>query len=1138
MRRTPQRALCLLALVLVAANGVLAEGVKEDYTSPRLVVPYCRVKPTIDGVVDEQEWQGAASVDALQTTRQTISARSSRFWLMWDEDNLYLAMRSPLRAKERVVQRLRHRERDETVIFDDCYELWFDVGARTAGGLECMVQYLGNFAGARYDALHIPMIGARQLDYSTGWAPRNRITPDGRAWEMEVRVPRASIRQDAPFAQGSRLLCLLARNYKRPWEQSSFEGSGAFDARELYTRLTLSKTAPAVHLLGVRDLKERTFGLDLAVFAPAHGPAGDLFDPNAGPAALGLAPGGAAQADAAVSWSFESDSGLRREGKIDLEPGKLVRITPGLDLDQPGKGRFRLRVLSGDARETYLDWCSQRQFGSFKAYDNAMKDSGEDIAVKLVFNPVKGYLRVTGDFIDFERRDKIERCQVTVTDSQGNVLAKRAVALDKLAYVSDTVPLGELGAGKYNADLACFVADGKELVRRQSSFTKKNHRQEFAWWDTPHGKIDRVLSPWTPVEYAAGNVKVWGRRVSVGAAGLPATIRSQERELLAGPTRLEIKEAGGAWVGAGPAALKTISRADHLVEIEARSRLAGLEAQSRVTTEFDGMYRVELTLRPKQPLAVDGLRMVVPLRQAAATFIHASGRGIRTGFDYGFLPKDKQGRIWDCLRVDGQPMAKGSFIPYVWIGDSRGGLCWFADSDRGWEPSDETPAIEVRREQPDVVDLVFNLISSAVTVGAPRTIVFAFQATPVKPLFRGWRMDPWWCGDTFEDWSGTKPKLGVERINAPLHFPVDLEYSRERVETWHSKFNNYTFGIAKYRALAVPYGRHNQLFPRYMPEARYFAEHWQAAGSWHIRYDKTLTDYMVHHLAEWAKEAGIDGYYSDNVRPEPCFNAAAGRAYRLPNGQLQPSYNMFGVRRFFLRMRAAFAEQGKHNKIVIHTTHNLIIPWLGVGDIAYDGESNVIYPDSGQDFMDKWSLERLRLDYHGQWGVAVNFMQEYQGKWERPKLLKAMRAYTGAVILHDALPSGNANAMNQPVWIGRDRFGIEAGDVEFIPYWEQDRGIACAVKNVHVAAWKRPGKVLLAVVNWGEKTTADVVLDAKALGLPEADAWEVVDAEAGTSIRRGKEVHWDAAAQGPVTRAANRLSVPVERHDYRQLLVK
>jgi len=336
------------------------------------------------------------------------------------------------------------------------------------------------------------------------------------------------------------------------------------------------------------------------------------------------------------------------------------------------------------------------------------------------------------------------------------------------------------------------------------------------------------------------------------------------------------------------------------------------------------------------------------------------------------------------------------------------------------------------------------------------------------------------------------------------------------------------------------------VFPRWEPAARYFQEHWESSRSWHLYYDRTLTDYIVHNLSEWCRQTGIEGYYSDNAHPAICDNIEAGRGYRLGDGRVQPVFNMFGVRRYFLRVRAAFAEQGAAGKIVIHTTHNLVAPWLGAHDIAYDGEHNVITPEMDRDFMDLWSLERLRAIYGPQWGVAFNFMHEYQGRWEPRRLAKAYRAYQGMVILHDALPSGNAGPPGQPLWIARDRFGIEADDVTFLPYWDRASGLACPAEGVHLAGWLRPGRLLLAVVNTGEAAEAVVRLDAAKLGLGEPGGWTVADAEAGCKVAewvgegkdRRREVVWDADAR-PAIRHDGRgtLTVPVERHDFRQVVI-
>jgi hypothetical protein len=614
---------------------------------------------------------------------------------------------------------------------------------------------------------------------------------------------------------------------------------------------------------------------------------------------------------------------------------------------------------------------------------------------------------------------------------------------------------------------------------------------------------------------------VWGRTMEAGAGGLPSQVTTQGCPLLAQPVTLTGETADGKAVRLQGGDFRVVSRADHRVVAEGTGSVGGLDVRSRVTVEFDGLYKVEMDLAPRQATALKALRLVIPFRPEAAQYLHASGEGIRYGFDARYVPAAGKGRLWDCRRVDGQHMAVGSFIPFVWVGGAGGGLAWFADSDEGWVPNNDAPAIEVRRDRKGSVDLVLNLISSPFTFDQPRRVVFGLQATPVKPMHKGWRTDKWWCDHTFRDFSGVAARTGnwTSIIWQAVPYPLDVEQSRKHVEQWHQR-GDY----------AVPYFENNNM-GAFRPEPGYFGEQWKAGIGGMLWFEDSLQDFIVHNLGEWARTCGIDGFYVDNVRPEPCDNIDAGRGYRLPDGRIQPTYQIFDVRRYYLRMRAAFIEAGKNPpKIVLHMTHNMVIPWLGAADIAYDGEANVIFPEMHKDFMDAWPLERLRLDYPGQWGVAVNFMSEFQGDWSRDKerLERAQRSYQGAILLHDALPVGGG-PWDPGVLKMRKQFDVDAEGARFIGYWDADAGLSCKLKGVYLAGWQRSGerprsgKLLLLVVNWSdEDVVAPVRIDAEKLDLPRPGDWKVTDAAGGQAL--------EASRRGVI-------QVRVPRHDFRHVVV-
>ena len=1082
--KTKQIATSIMMLAALS-NGIA--GVRDGYKTPTLVVPYATVKPVIDGTINDAEWQGAVSVNALQTTNKQVSPRQTRFWLMWDEDNIYLAMRSPLRAGERLIQNLRDTTRDINVVFDDSYEIFFDVGTTSPDGQPVFFQYLANFAGGHYRVMHEPAVGNSRLGWKANWTVQSRLTPDGLNWEMEAVIPRQGMFRTKPFADRDTLTLLMARDYKKPWEQNSFEGTGDFSARDTFSKVVLSKSAPAIHLLRVADPQAKTFGLELAAFG---------------------------QTDAKLAWSFESDGGITKNGTFDVAKGKLVSATgTALDFDKvPEKGQpvgsYRIRVTSVDGKTTYLDWAATRQFGNLTTLALDHPDSNDRIILNLALNPVNDYARVTGDFIDFDQRGQIDRCDVVVLDAAGKKLAQQSYKLDEIAYVRGLLPLTGLPEGKYSAKLSVIGKNGAVLREVNSEFSKEDPAKKFKWWNTTAGNIEKVLPPWTPVKVKGQELAVWGRTMTIGTAGLPAQVVSQGRALFAAPAVLRAEFADGKAVDAKGGAAKIVSAVDHRVVADSRATLGKLAIASRVTTEFDGMYKVELTLTPTGKADVKSLKMVVPLDSGIAGYVFGKGEGIREGFDMGSLPQEKTGTIWDCRKVGSQAMVVGSFIPYVWVGNTEAGLCWFADSDRGWVPSPTTPAIELVRTGKSV-EMVFNLIAEAFTIDAPRTITFAFQASPAKALQGDWRANRWWCGDTF-GWgggcwvypTGKGSTIWQSRPNTTI---PDL--CRKKADERH-----------KGGGLAVPYFEYNTMTDA--GEQAYFGEAWKTSSG-PLFYGKSLTDYIIWNLDDWIKSCGIDGWYLDNVRPVTCDNIDAGRGYRLADGRVQPEFNMFGMREFFLRLRAVFQENGKNGVIVNHMTNNQILPWNAPVDVAYDGELHVIYPEMGKDFMDCWSLERLFMDVPGIWGINVNFMNEYQGQWQPEALRKALRAYSGAVLMHDALPTGNSGS-HGPIMVARERFGIAGADVTFIGYWKKNSGLACPTKNVYLAGWVKPGKALVGVVNWGEKADADVRLDLKKLGLPAT--CKAMDAEKPeTQLAIGGD---------------GKLTVPVERHDFRLIIVE
>ena len=206
-------------------------------------------------------------------------------------------------------------------------------------------------------------------------------------------------------------------------------------------------------------------------------------------------------------------------------------------------------------------------------------------------------------------------------------------------------------------------------------------------------------------------MKIEGREVScvlrtyrVGDTGLPDSIVVKGEEILAAPAVFELA-VGGSLTEVKPlGSVKFGKTIDAGTSWQARASGGGVTIASDVKFEFDGMAHYELTVAPASgPSTVDRLALAIPLKAQHGDKIHALPLGGNfRDYEVSWQLSAKDGVIWESKtgfpRGAHKPTV-GSFAPMVWLGGLVRGLCYFADSDRGWVPSDKHPAITVTRDK-------------------------------------------------------------------------------------------------------------------------------------------------------------------------------------------------------------------------------------------------------------------------------------------------------------------------------------------------------------------------------------------------------------------------------------------------------
>ena len=629
----------------------------------------------------------------------------------------------------------------------------------------------------------------------------------------------------------------------------------------------------------------------------------------------------------------------------------------------------------------------------------------------------------------------------------------------------------------------------------------------------------KLIAPWTPVTVKTNapgvEIGVWGRTHKLTNV-LPSSVVTAGGEILAAPIRLVGKVSGKPieWKRGGNFVFCADKSHAIVTGWQAGDDLI-VDTTTRV--EFDGLMRVDLVVLPQHKMTpkIEQLWLEVPIKRERASLFH-------------YFPGQ-----WGKSKNSGELPESGltlPFKPFVWLGREDSGLGWFAESDKGWQPQAADRAIEIVPQGNEVL-LRIRLLDS--TVKLPITFTFGFQATPVKPWpkdFHEWRIwhvpqlgvgltlpipKEWWlCHRAFPDRNPLAvldrgAQLGAKTVvfhedwapiqNYPMTFPEN-DFKRI-VSACHQRgmkvlvYHGYEFSplapewAELHDEILVKNSKGNITPGWYRhPEQRDFQ----------VCYNSIWRDRLADGIEQARKRYGFDGVYLDGtVEPWACCNERHGCGYRAADGTLRPTYPIFGVRQFMLRLYGMIHPRG--GLINAHQSTCCVTPTLAFADSYWDGEQFAGGELSG-DPLKALPLGALRAEFMGRnFGVPCEFLA-----YERPPQWTFDHALAFSM-LHDVRvrPCGIASLEKMsPIWNAMTRFGT--GKAEWYPYWETKPLVSAQPESVKVSLYARPGakgkggRALLIVSNLSadQPVTAQVTVDFASIGVAANTATDALTREA------------------------------------------
>lgn len=1073
--------------------------------APVLAVPRMSAAPVIDGAINADEWKESLVISGVADQGNNILIpRPTSYYLGWDSGHLYLAARTYIRAGYK--PRAGGRSPNMAGVGDDGLELVIKPMGKNlpVNNLQASFKFMLNSLGYTGDNTKLDL--GQQLK---SWMPKfvivTRMTepgsaPNGGRWlEIEMSSVPADFELVGDNTVGDEWRLMLGMNqFSTSWLQaripcvgSYFEAGGAG-----YCRVRLVEKTPAVQMKmdSLSNLaSDGTAALVISAFNPG----------------------------AATELSIDLDIAgkiVRKETlKLDAKATAEWSLNEKLPADVKN-GKMSLTVRQGPS--PLLSYNVFFKVGYMAGILNpAPPTDPRKFLFNATFNPSRNWLQLIADSYYLPVPSAAKSVAYRVIPVGGDKPLAEGVLTDPAEwYFSTLLKLPEIQPGEYEVEAVMQMADGTSLDPARVRFTKKDEAKAFPeWWGKNYGNTERVLPPFTAMKQEGDAITCWGRSYRLNALGLPKEITSQNESVTAAPARLVVVKNGVESVIPLDTAATITDAKDWRVSFNGTSQGGGLKFSAAGWVEQDGLVYVDLTYGSdgSAPVEIDALRIEYPLDAKQAESLVCFGPGNNFSSKTALiLPQGdaaKDGFVWSTL-VTGRPgseMTLGNFYPTVWIGSDKRGFMWWADNDKGWFPVEELPAHDVIRQGQT---LLFrnNIISKTVTVDQPRTVSFSYNATPFKPLLKGWRE----CAGT-EDGTFFQPHRAV-RTDSKTGKKVlegsgqqgwihpESRYPEEWAALWAAQKDTNDLGWRSAKSTFEnrwrdPYGARNGVFWGHMSFTligyglrsienelyRYFG------GDWDANFDQSWLDYSMYLFDRAFREGGVNSTYWDITFPNLYGNVLSGHAYKLPDGRVQKGYAGWNYRRFFMRLQAVAIDNGNYPFCNgSHSTNDYVLvamPWL---DAVLDGERNWNVDISDQDWVDYYPIERMRsISSPHNWGVPLCWMGNIDTK-DTAKHNAVKRGQGMWVWMHDSWRNPYIPELPRMPSAVLD-WGVNEMSTEYIPYW-RNPFVTSADPDILVSAWRQGDRIMLGIYNYNRKTAKDVSLkvDLDALNLVPKLPWQ------------------------------------------------
>ena len=1110
MTTATSRLPALCVLVALSTPGLEALAATPP---PEVSLPLMKSPPQIDGEITAVEWACATKVLGFVGYRSgKVTPRDGRFWVGCDGKELFIAVQTEMPPDGKLLNRaVPDGDRDIIAAArDDCIELWIDPHKGQTTGDRRYFQIITNPRGTLFDRAYDLSNQANPVDVSwhVKWRYANKVIAGW--WHVEIAIPLDAIgaTQDLDHPWGMRVV----RNWRRPGGQSHWASAHrAFNDVPSMPVVRWDANAPVTQMTSLHHEHQEP-RIAVSVHNPGDRPiAAKVFLSNA--------------------WSM--DPPREQERSLTVGPGQTESVElVGRDLGPEGDHHTIIRVSSPDGKRTFFFRDFRWNLHRPEVVWTIEKEQRQAVDLKFKHYPYHRKVKVTVDLSALAARDRVKSARVVVRrKGETAALADHLLALPKES-AEDVFDVPELPDGEY--EIAAFLQGGEGIPKEP--VVREFERRHFEWEHNTLGLSNAVIPPFTPLKVSGHTLSCVLRDIQVSDIGLWSQVRSDGRDLLAGPMRWEVTAAGKPLnVRSRPLTVETA--AVHRVTTTAAWKAGGLAAQVRCEYDYDGMMKATLSLEPGEQ-AIDRLSLVIPLRNQRVRYMHTCGDGLRHNYA-GRMPAG-DGIVWDSSKGNKLNIV-GTFYPYIYLGGGARGICWFADTDRDWVLDDKSPTVEVARRG-EVVELRVHFVTKPVVLERKHDIEFGLQATPVKPMPehpKNWRK--WRCNKKLPDcfafttlgstfyWGGVTHDLYPRDCDLSIYDWIrdarekgeaDKEFVARWMEGYKPEAQPGTRLWKKYRAhiwytaraapgylrsqgcAMIPYtnarghGFQSKEWPTFQDEWINFA-YYHRVRKGGVGYDITPTESFRDCAMHYYKKAMtcFDGVYWDNVYMAANYDTVAGGAWVDERGRIHPSMGLWNMRALIRRTAILYHEHGRRGVFIPHMTNTNIVPTLAFANVNLDWE----WQYGECDFQDRFTPDLTVAQTIGRkTGNVPLILSGGLHNRKHPKYPWVMRTRLGVCLVHEIRMWDHGPPETVELLKKLHEFGYGEPDCRVFNYWDDGHPVKVTGIDAKTIAMSRGGKAIVIVTDYGEGGACTVTFNPDALGI--AAPAKAVDFETGETV--------------------------------------